>query len=158
MSEDEHSGHDQDLVTYDNETGAVYVWVPGMRYKTVHQTIEQIKDFINVDWTRDGQLIGVEILTGRTNEVMQFKTDLEDVVTQYEAAKEINAWFYKRGIEKVLPPQMIYNYVKDGRIDTVDITRGTRTYKMISPSALTRWMNEKYLPNLQKRTARGGRT
>lgn len=54
---------------------------------------------------------------------VQFEGELESVeeesnetVTPYKAAGLVNKWLEEAGVEKVLPPQMFYNYTK-GRIN-----------------------------------------
>jgi hypothetical protein len=42
-------------------------------------------------------------------------------ITPYAAAKVANAVLAKRGEERVITPQMMYSYAKNGHIDTVTV-------------------------------------
>jgi hypothetical protein len=57
-------------------------------------------------------------------------------MTPYAATKIVNAALEAAGVEKVLPPQMLYNYAKKGYIST--------TEGRISSEDLERWI-AKYL-------------
>lgn len=57
-------------------------------------------------------------------------------LTPYGAAKIVNALLAENGIEKVLPPQMFYTYVKKGYIPSTD--------GKISPTDLATWC-DKYI-------------
>lgn len=57
-------------------------------------------------------------------------------VTPYGAAKIVNELLKEKGIEKVLPPQMFYTYVKKGYIPSTD--------GKITSTDLATWV-EKYI-------------
>lgn len=65
----------------------------------------------------------------------------------YQAAKVVNKVLEEKGIEKILPPQMFYNYttarIRSGKaplIETVEVEGKVR----IKEEALTKWI-EKYV-------------
>lgn len=60
-------------------------------------------------------------------------------ITAYEASKRVNATLKEAGVQKVLPPQMFYNYAKKGYIQTIE--------KKIVVSSLSEWL-AKYLEKL----------
>ncbi len=63
--------------------------------------------------------------------------------TGYAAAKIVNSLLKEMGIEKSLPPQMFYNYMKKGFIETTP-------EDMISEEALRSWF-EKYVARMNKK-------
>lgn len=63
--------------------------------------------------------------------------------TPYKASKIVNALLEEMGIEKVLPPQMFYNYVKKNFIKTNNEGK-------IEEEELRRWF-EKYVSRLQEK-------
>jgi len=69
-------------------------------------------------------------------------------MTPYAAAKIVNDTLKDAGIEKVLPPQMMYTYAKKGYIDTVTVNEKVR----ITQSGLDKWLAG-YLGKLQGTTA-----
>jgi hypothetical protein len=64
--------------------------------------------------------------------------------TPYAACKIVNAALAERGIDKILPPQMFYNYtsarVRDGKRPFIDVDSNGR----ITEAGLIKWM-EAYL-------------
>jgi hypothetical protein len=42
-----------------------------------------------------------------------------ETLTAYELITTLNKWFTENGIEKTLPPQMGYTYVKKGMVDGI---------------------------------------
>lgn len=61
--------------------------------------------------------------------------------TPYTACKFVNAELKARGIEKVLPPQMFYNYVSKGFIKA-------DSEKKITADELAQWF-DKYVARLE---------
>jgi hypothetical protein len=53
---------------------------------------------------------------------------VEGGVSPYQAAKVVNGWLAADGVEKVLPPQMFYNYttarIKKGKTPMIPVTEG----------------------------------
>ena len=64
-------------------------------------------------------------------------------MSPYKAANLVNGWIAEAGIEKKLPPQMIYTYVKKGYIASVETEDGK---KVVTEEAVRTWFNEKYAP------------
>lgn len=64
-------------------------------------------------------------------------------MSPYAATKIVNEWIKNEGIEKTLPPQMIYTYTKKGYIPSVTDESGKRT---VTVDALKTWFDEKYGP------------
>lgn len=63
-----------------------------------------------------------------------------ETLSPYACAKIVNAALAERGVEKVLPPQMFYTYVKKAYIETTD-------KKKVSMVNLQVWF-EKYFAKL----------
>jgi hypothetical protein len=45
-------------------------------------------------------------------------------VTMYAAVKIVNEWLKEDGVEKILPPQMMYMYAKKGYIKSFENEKG----------------------------------
>jgi hypothetical protein len=69
-------------------------------------------------------------------------------VTPYAAAKFVNAKLAEAGIEKVLPPQMFYNYttarIRAGKNALIACVTDEAGKTMIEQAALETWL-EKYI-------------
>lgn len=63
-------------------------------------------------------------------------------MSAYAAAKIVNEWIKELGVEKVLPPQMIYTYTKKGYITSNEVD-GKR---LVEESDLKVWFEKKYAP------------
>jgi hypothetical protein len=60
---------------------------------------------------------------------------MTNTMTPYAAAKQVNNQLAELGIEKVLPPQMIYTYVTKGYIKSVTVDGKKR----VTAEALATW-------------------
>lgn len=67
----------------------------------------------------------------------------EQTMTPYAAAKLVNAWIADKGVDKKVPPQMLYTYVGKGYIEAVV---GEDGKKRTTETALRTWFDEKYAP------------
>lgn len=66
---------------------------------------------------------------------MTTSTPTSALLTPYKAAKEVNAQLLEMNIDKVIPAQMIYTYVKKGYITSTLV--GEK--RMIAPEDLAAW-------------------
>jgi hypothetical protein len=64
----------------------------------------------------------------------------ETTITPYQASKIANAKLAELGVEKVLPPQMFYTYVKKGYIG--DEKGATRTTEQATLIWLQKYVNK----------------
>lgn len=62
-----------------------------------------------------------------------------ELVSPYGAAKVINGWLEMDGINKKLPPQMVYSYVSKGYIKSVEMPEGAKCRRMITGDQLKEW-------------------
>ena len=65
----------------------------------------------------------------------------------YKAPTLVNGWIKELGVEKELPPQMIYTYTKKGYIESVTGEDGKRT---VTEEALRTWFTKYANKNLIK--------
>ena len=90
----------------------------------------------------------VEVVENNNDEVVENVENVENV-TPYKAAKIINERLIKDGVEKVLPPQMFYNYtiarVRSGKKPFIEIDENNK----ISMKSLNEWYN-KYVAKIKK--------
>lgn len=61
-------------------------------------------------------------------------------ITPYAAAKVANTVLAAKGEERVITPQMMYSYAKNGRIDTVEVA-GTKKVHF-SGNAFKSWLTD----------------
>jgi hypothetical protein len=66
------------------------------------------------------------------------KTKRAWVNTPYQAAKVLNAMVAEAGIEKVVPPQMVYTYAKNGKFTTFIAADGTGR-KVVDTDTFNTW-------------------
>ena len=66
------------------------------------------------------------------------KTKRAWVNTPYQAAKVLNARVAEAGIEKVVPPQMVYTYAKNGKFSTFVAADGTGR-KVVDTDTFNTW-------------------
>jgi len=67
----------------------------------------------------------------------------------YQATKVVNGWIADLGVEKELPPQMLYTYVGKGYIKSFV---GEDGKKKVTNEDLKNWFDNKYAPkNLFKK-------
>jgi hypothetical protein len=96
-------------------------------------TTESVETYVDPDFTEDQEL---ESTT---------KTDLEGEVNPYGAHKLVNAWLADRGVDKEIPPQMMYNYtrgqIRKGRKPMIKYDEATNS---IQVTDLAEWF-EKYV-------------
>lgn len=60
----------------------------------------------------------------------------------YKATTVVNGWIAEAGVDKKLPPQMLYTYVNKGYIAST-VVNGK---KVVTVEALRTWFTEKYAP------------
>lgn len=63
------------------------------------------------------------------------------LLTPYECAKVVNGMLQAAGVDKVLPPQMFYTYVKKGMIPATD--------KRVRPADLQKWAEGYFARNVK---------
>lgn len=61
----------------------------------------------------------------------------------YKATNLVNTWIAEAGVEKKLPPQMLYTYVKKGYIASETTEAGKQ---VVTEGALRTWFDTKYAP------------
>src|ERR1700677_1496107 len=66
------------------------------------------------------------------------KTQRAWVYTPYQAATYLNAMVVEAGIEKVVPPQMVYTYAKNGKFSTFVAADGTGR-KVVDTDTFNTW-------------------
>ncbi|MGA2412772.1 MAG: hypothetical protein ABSG46_20610 [Candidatus Binataceae bacterium] len=71
------------------------------------------------------------------------------VLTPYQAAKIVNRKLIEAGIEKVLPPQMLYTYRKQGKFTSLKAEDGRY---MVEPMSFLAWCDS-YIARVAKREA-----
>jgi len=69
---------------------------------------------------------------------------MSNTMTPYKAAREVNTQLAELGIEKELPPQMLYTYVTKGYIKSVEVDGKKR----VTAEALAEWFVS-YVTKLQ---------
>jgi hypothetical protein len=62
-----------------------------------------------------------------------------ELVSPYAAAKIVNGWLATDGVQKKLPPQMLYMYVSKGYIKSVEMPEGSKCKRMVSEDQLATW-------------------
>lgn len=60
----------------------------------------------------------------------------------YKATKLVNGWIADLGVEKTLPPQMLYTYVNKAYIKSVEVDGK----KVVTEEQLRDWFDNKYAP------------
>jgi len=63
-------------------------------------------------------------------------------MSPYKAANLVNGWIAEAGVDKKLPPQMIYTYVNKGYIASLEV----EGKKVVTEEAVRTWFTEKYAP------------
>jgi hypothetical protein len=70
--------------------------------------------------------------------------DQNKFYTPYECATIVNVWFEEKDVDRTVPPQMMYNYVKNGRIATTELDGK----KFVSETDLSEWFVKFYVKNV----------
>jgi hypothetical protein len=85
-------------------------------------------------------------MSTQSTPTVEVEVEVESL-SPYQAAKVVNAILLEKGIEKVLPPQMFYNYttsrIRQGKSPLIPTTE-VNGHTQITLKGLTEW-TEKYV-------------